>query len=204
MRFFGTRVETELVDGRYFITSEKPPPPSARGYTIREVTEDAINTIGELCGYSSCAEARRGLKDVIGGNQTPSASGHHIPPVSAPSKAVNSRDDADYLLWRLTEEELTDQSAADIKTVIEETMPLAKKLHALHVKNCNRGLTAAEERRVGNMRERLTHLAESIGCGIEFNSDPRGAPVFLKVPSGVTDDWGQRGLVIPYREQDDG
>ena len=30
-----------------------------------------------------------------------------------------------------------------------------------------------------------------------FNGDPRGAAILLKVPSGRTNDWGQRGIAVP-------
>lgn len=30
-----------------------------------------------------------------------------------------------------------------------------------------------------------------------FNGDPRGPAILVKVPSGRTDDWGQRGICVP-------
>ena len=37
------------------------------------------------------------------------------------------------------------------------------------------------------------------GFGVTFNSDPRGYAVLVKVPSGRTTDWGQRGIGVPTR-----
>lgn len=54
MDFFDSRVETDLVEGRYFVTSERFNEDSPRLYTIREVMPNgSINTVGEFQEYKS-------------------------------------------------------------------------------------------------------------------------------------------------------
>lgn len=66
MRFFDTRIETELLDKKYFITSEQPPA-GGRRYSIRKVYFDGfhveIDTIGEFAVMSR-ATAFRKLKEL--------------------------------------------------------------------------------------------------------------------------------------------
>lgn len=58
MRFFGCRLLNGVIDGRFFITSERPPG-SARRYSIRMADEDGyIRTIGRFMGYATAAQAR--------------------------------------------------------------------------------------------------------------------------------------------------
>ncbi len=57
MRFFGTRIESGVIRGKYFVTSEQPPH-GPRGFTLRSFDEAAhVDTVGELCGYASKAAA---------------------------------------------------------------------------------------------------------------------------------------------------
>jgi hypothetical protein len=63
MRFFGTAIESGIIGGRYFITSEQPPH-SARDYTVRSFNEKgSINTVGERGAYSSRRDALRAAVD---------------------------------------------------------------------------------------------------------------------------------------------
>lgn len=50
---------------------------------------------------------------------------------------------------------------------------------------------ASLERKVGAI------LARYPGTSAVFNGDPRGPALLLRVPSGRTDDWGQRGICVP-------
>jgi hypothetical protein len=74
LEYFHCRVETGLIRGRYFITSEcREPEPyrdvrgreqeaTERRYTVRYAQDDAaIETIGEFMQYGSCAEALTAL-----------------------------------------------------------------------------------------------------------------------------------------------
>lgn len=57
MKFFVTRVESGIIGGRYFVTSEQPPH-GRRGYTVRSFdTVGRVNTVGELCGWGSREDA---------------------------------------------------------------------------------------------------------------------------------------------------
>ena len=57
MEFFLTRLESDLIDGRYFITSEKGPH-GPRAFSIRLADEDAhIQTVGEFMGYETKTDA---------------------------------------------------------------------------------------------------------------------------------------------------
>jgi hypothetical protein len=62
MRFFKTRIESRLIAGHRFITSEKGPD-EVRRYTIRDARPDgSIDTVGEFQGYRTLAQAK---KDVL-------------------------------------------------------------------------------------------------------------------------------------------
>ncbi len=57
MRFFGTRIESGILRGKFFITSEQPPHGS-RGFCVRSFDDEGgIDTVGEVCQYSSKADA---------------------------------------------------------------------------------------------------------------------------------------------------
>jgi hypothetical protein len=57
MKFFGTRIESGIIRGRFFVTSEQPPH-GARKYSVRKFdNKGRIDTVGEFCGYSSRREA---------------------------------------------------------------------------------------------------------------------------------------------------
>lgn len=57
MRFFGTRIESGIIRGRYFITSEQPPHGS-RKFSVRSFDESGdVDTVGEFCSLPSKAAA---------------------------------------------------------------------------------------------------------------------------------------------------
>jgi hypothetical protein len=61
MRFFGCRIVSDVIGGRYFLTSEQPPQ-GPRAYSIREAGPDGdIETVGEFCSYKSKGAARTAL-----------------------------------------------------------------------------------------------------------------------------------------------
>lgn len=63
MRFFGTKVESEVLHGRYFISSEQPPHGS-RKFTVRSFDDHgAIDTVGEFCAYHNKADAIEALEE---------------------------------------------------------------------------------------------------------------------------------------------
>jgi len=64
MEFFKTKLETDLIDGRYFITSERGPH-FPRAFSIRMADEDAhIQTIGDFMAYETLEDAKTALEGV--------------------------------------------------------------------------------------------------------------------------------------------
>jgi hypothetical protein len=62
MKFFDSRVETGVIGGRFFVTSEIPPDVGRRRYTIREALDDgSITTVGITCGYVTKVAARQAI-----------------------------------------------------------------------------------------------------------------------------------------------
>lgn len=63
MRFFGTKIESGIIQGRYFVTSEQDDGEHAawggrRKFTVRSFDETgSVDTVGEFGGYSTRAEA---------------------------------------------------------------------------------------------------------------------------------------------------
>jgi len=57
MAFFKSKIESELINGRWFVTSEERE--GQRRYSVREVTGDDayIHTVGEFWAYDTLAEA---------------------------------------------------------------------------------------------------------------------------------------------------
>jgi hypothetical protein len=55
-------------------------------------------------------------------------------------------------------------------------------------------LSDAKEERI---RLRAQKLAESIGCKIVTQGDPRGNVLKIQVPDGYTNDWGREGIAVP-------
>lgn len=57
MRFFGTKIESDVVRGNYFVTSEQPPH-GPRKFTLRSFDNEArIGTIGEFCSFPTKRDA---------------------------------------------------------------------------------------------------------------------------------------------------
>ena len=57
MAWFGSRIESGLIGGRYFVTSEQGPD-EPRRYSVREAQSDAtIETVGEFYAYRTVEEA---------------------------------------------------------------------------------------------------------------------------------------------------
>ncbi len=61
--FFGTRLETDLLVGGFFVSSEQPPS-GPRLYSVRRVKNEKghIATIGEFCGWKSKREASAAIR----------------------------------------------------------------------------------------------------------------------------------------------
>lgn len=64
MEFFKSRLETDLFDGRYFITSERGPF-GPRAFTIHLADEKAhIHTVGDFMAYKTLEDAKAALEEV--------------------------------------------------------------------------------------------------------------------------------------------
>lgn len=59
MVFFGTLIETGLIRGRYFITSDDDMRGQDRRFTVREAAADgSVSTVGDLRAYETLDAAR--------------------------------------------------------------------------------------------------------------------------------------------------
>jgi hypothetical protein len=59
MRFFNSVIESRLLCGRFFITSERMELDFSKRYTVREVLESGeVKTVGEFQGYTDLELAR--------------------------------------------------------------------------------------------------------------------------------------------------
>ena len=64
MRFFSSRVHSEVYSGCYFVTSEKFDWKSPRLYTVRKIESDgSITTIGDFQGYETRSKAHTAAKN---------------------------------------------------------------------------------------------------------------------------------------------
>ena len=66
MRFFSSRVHSEVYNGRFFVTSEKFDWKSPRLYTVRKIESDgSITTIGDFQGFDTRSKAHTFAKAAI-------------------------------------------------------------------------------------------------------------------------------------------
>lgn len=57
MRFFGTKIETDIINGKYFVSSEQPPH-APRNYSVRTFNEEGdIDTVGGFGAHDTKADA---------------------------------------------------------------------------------------------------------------------------------------------------
>lgn len=78
---------------------------------------------------------------------------------------------------------------------IIKLLEIAQKLSRLNLKFANEGLTDAEEKKKNSLEQKAEKIAIKWEIPMEFNSDPRGFAVELKLPSGrsnsfVGEIWG--------------
>jgi hypothetical protein len=66
MRYWSSKIETELYKNRCFVTSEKNYDDTKRLYTVRQFSEDYtdINTIGDFQAYTTKEDAVEALKEI--------------------------------------------------------------------------------------------------------------------------------------------
>lgn len=59
MAFFNSVIESDVIGGRFFITSDRREPDMPKLYTVRRANYDGtIDTVGEFQGYATLTEAR--------------------------------------------------------------------------------------------------------------------------------------------------
>lgn len=64
MKFFGTRIESGIIKGKYFITSEQPPH-GPRKFSVRSFDDTGnVDTVGEFCDYDSKREAIEAIPEL--------------------------------------------------------------------------------------------------------------------------------------------
>jgi hypothetical protein len=62
MAFFRCRIESQLIGGRWFISSEQSAEDAPRLYTVRAVASDGtVSTVGEFQAYETLADALMAL-----------------------------------------------------------------------------------------------------------------------------------------------
>jgi hypothetical protein len=70
MRFFNTKIESGLIGGKYFITSERYDDDRPRLFTVRRADPDGtIDTVGEFQGYHSREDAREAIREAMKGDK---------------------------------------------------------------------------------------------------------------------------------------
>lgn len=68
MRFFNSRIESGILKGRFFITSERFNEDTPRLFTLREVKPDGeVETLGEFQEFTTIQEAKEYLKNHLKG-----------------------------------------------------------------------------------------------------------------------------------------
>jgi hypothetical protein len=69
LRFFNCKIESGLIGGRYFITSERMELTMPKRYSVRIAKDDGtINTLGEFQQYYSIEDAREAIKKEMKNN----------------------------------------------------------------------------------------------------------------------------------------
>lgn len=70
MAWWHSKIESPLIGGQYFITSEQREPDTERKFSVRKVTRTkggslSIDTIGEFHSHETLEQARAALDEVI-------------------------------------------------------------------------------------------------------------------------------------------
>jgi hypothetical protein len=78
----------------------------------------------------------------------------------------------------------------------------ATSLHRRYEAACSYewACTEAYERGTERKEDAVRKMLAPHGIACEFGSDPRGAPVTLKLKSGRTNNWNSDGYCVPTRE----
>jgi hypothetical protein len=82
---------------------------------------------------------------------------------------------------------------------IQKVLRHSATIQRLSAEACNRELKDTELLDRIHATKQLIAIGENNHFMPCFSSDPRGATVKLKVPSGKTNDWGEVGVCVPTR-----
>ena len=65
IRFFKSRIESELIDGKFFVSSEKNMEDDPRLYSIRKYNPKThgIDTVGEFQAFKTCQDALDAIRE---------------------------------------------------------------------------------------------------------------------------------------------
>jgi hypothetical protein len=89
----------------------------------------------------------------------------------------------------------------EIRNLAPSLMRNAKAYATIQERWCSEEMSEATttrlEKREANIEKWFTTTLQPFGITPDFQGDPRGAVVKLKVPSGRTDDWGKTGICVP-------
>lgn len=93
--------------------------------------------------------------------------------------------------------EETPKPEAEAKNLAQQMQSISHRLHHYAETMCNRELTDKQGRRVEKLKEQITALAAQAGLAVlHINMDPRGFPVYLKLPSNRSNSMGGEGWGI--------
>jgi hypothetical protein len=79
----------------------------------------------------------------------------------------------------------------------EALMRYAATLQRLAEDDCNYLWTDVQERKRRSLTNKAMELCCELDCVAIFSSDPRGAVLKIRVPSGYSDSFGGEGIVVP-------
>lgn len=73
MKWWHSKVESDLIGGQFFITSEQRERDTERKFSVRKVGRDSngglsIDTVGEFHAHATLAQARRALDEEVKAN----------------------------------------------------------------------------------------------------------------------------------------
>ena len=95
---------------------------------------------------------------------------------------------------------MTGMPAVNVERQGWELCRIARALHRCNARECNEDMDDPTRRRfearVAGLEVKASVIAGTLGCPLELNGDPRGISLILTLPSGRTNDWGQRGWCV--------
>jgi hypothetical protein len=91
---------------------------------------------------------------------------------------------------------LSFEQTADL---VEELHRCEKQLNTLYTNMCNRELTERETGRIENIKDNVNDIVKHMKLkDVEFNQDPRGCAIKLKLESGRYNSWDGESLVLDW------